>query len=215
MRLIMYIAFMETVVQFALIMQLQACKWNLNVLFAWTVYFQTDIYYKARALMIQIISTVWLAVFATFMTIMLNMMLSIDLILTVRYPFKKKDGRNMIYLTISLIVAAVYTSGLGFTHSGDTYYQFSISMGQAVLCLFFLIFLVSIVYTWRKLSGQGMSKEVRNLVLKRHILTTTLYMFSNLYLFATFFIISLPGWKTSERELDTWWTRSLKLIFVC
>ena len=45
MRLIMYIAFMETMVQFALIMQLQACKWNPNILFAYTVFFDDDIYY--------------------------------------------------------------------------------------------------------------------------------------------------------------------------
>lgn len=197
MKLIMYIAFMETLVQFALIMQLQACKWNMNELFAWTVYFQDDIYYKARALAIQIIATIWLAVFATFCTVLLNIMLSIDLILTVRYPFKKKEGRNKIYLAVSVIVSAFYTSGIGFTHDGDNYYEFSIYFGMITLCLFFVIFIVSIVYTCKKLSGPGMSKEVRNLVLKRHILTTLLYIVSNLYLFATFFIYALPSWDVT------------------
>ena len=214
MRLIMYIAFMETVVQFALIMQLQACKWNLNTLFAYTVYFDGDIYYQARGLFIQLIATIWLAVFATFSTVMLNMMLSIDLILTVRYPFKKKEGRNPIYLTISVVFSTLYTSGLGFSHNSDNMYIFSIYMGVVVLCLFFLVFVVSVVYTCKKLSGPGMSKEVRNLVLKRHILTTVLYIVCNCYLFATFFILAMPAWTSSEKELDTWYTRALKLIFV-
>ena len=61
-----------------------------------------------------------------------------------------------------------------------------------------------------------MSKEVRNLVLKRHILTTMLYLVSNSYLFATFFMLMLPSWNSGvERDLDTWWTRALKILFVC
>lgn len=217
MKLIMYIAFMETIVQFALILQLKSCEWNLNVLFAYTVYFDSDIYYQARALCIQIISTIWLAVFATFMTVMLNMMLSIDLILTVRYPFKKKDDRNKIYVAISVLFSLVYTCGMGFSNDGENFYDFSKWMGIVMLSLFFAVFVVSIAYTCKKLSGPGMSKEVRNLVLKRHILTTVLYLISNSYLFATFFILALPSWDSNDndRTLDTWWTRTLKILFVC
>ena len=158
------------------------------------MYFNDDIYYRARALAIQIMATIWLAVFATFSTVMLNMMLSLDLILTVRYPFKKKEGRNKIYVAISVVCSCLYTCGIAFSKDGS-YYWSSIYFGIAILCLFFLVFLVSIIYTCKMLSGQGMSKEVRNLVLKRHILTTVLYLVSNVYLFATFFILGLPAWK--------------------
>ena len=149
-------------------------------------------------------------------TVMLNMCLSIDLILLVRYPFAQKDGRNKIYVTVSILVSLLYTCGLGFSSSpDDTTYEMAVWLGIIMLCIYFCIFLFSIVYTCKKLSGAGMSKEVRNLVLKRHILTTLLYLVSNSYLFATFFILEIPSWKNTEISLDTWWTRTLKILFIC
>ena len=56
------------------------------------------------------------------------------------------------------------------------------------------IFIFSVVYTCRKLSGPGMSKEVRNLILKRHILTSVLFLVFNQYIFATAIIQVLPEW---------------------
>ena len=89
MKLIMYMVLFESMIQFCLISQLYACKLDLHVLLAWTIYFDNFIYQQARALMIQIIFTVTLASFSVYMVIMLQIMLSVDLILMVRYPFDK------------------------------------------------------------------------------------------------------------------------------
>ena len=101
----------------------------------------------------QIEATMTLAVFATFFTVMLNMFLSIDLILLVRYPFDKKDGRNKIYLIISFICSVMYTGGIGFINETSNLYYLSQWMGVIMICLFFLVFMFSIVYTCKKLSG--------------------------------------------------------------
>ena len=50
--------------------------------------------------------------------------------------------------------------------------------------LFLLCFLVSVIYVCRKLSGPGMNKQVRELVMKRHIFTLTAYIITWAYFFA-------------------------------
>lgn len=117
------------------------------------------------------------------MTLMLNMMLCIDLILIIRYPFSKKDGRTPVQLGISLIVSIAITSTMQY--EGDEewiktlgYYLYSTMLFSYLLC-----FLGSGVYACMKLGGPGMSKQVRMLVVKRHVLTGFLYLLSNLYYF--------------------------------
>ena len=111
MKLIMYMVLFESMIQLCLISQLYACKLDLYVLFAWTIYFDNLIYQQARALMLQIIFTVTLASFSVYMVLMLQMMLCVDLILMVRYPFDKKEGRVPIYMAVSVIVSLFCATG--------------------------------------------------------------------------------------------------------
>ena len=55
-------------------------------------------------------------------------------------------------------------------------------MFTAITTFYVVIFIFSAVYAWVKLGGPGMNKEVRLLVMKRHIITGLFYTFSNIYM---------------------------------
>ena len=82
---------------------------------------------------------------------------------------------------------------------------------------FALIFFISIGYTFNKLRGPGFNKEVRYLALKRHIITASFYLIANSYVFANYwnfcFIISDTVTLTDFVPIDTWWSRTMKIIF--
>ena len=147
--------------------------------------------------------------------LILNICLCVDLILMVRYPFESKDGRVNKYLIVSFILALI--PGY-FMSSGDTFVGVRIGFGIsfALRIIFALTFILSIVYTCKKLSGNGFSKEVRKLVLQRHIITVLLYIITNLYLS----INDLVYLKTSNDDLInvfgsncTWWAKTFKILF--
>ena len=61
------------------------------------------------------------------------------------------------------------------------------------LCFYFALlfwFFFSTIYACRKLSGPGMCAEVRQLVLKRHIITIAVYIIAYFYVFLDFFYIA-------------------------
>lgn len=59
-----------------------------------------------------------------------------------------------------------------------------------------------------------MSKQVRSLVLKRHVATMLVYMICNLYAFANFLAISTIAWQNQLKiQEDNWLFRTLKILF--
>ena len=128
------------------------------------------------------------------------MMLSIDLVLMVRFPFDNKEGRVKWYYSISIACSVI--SGVLFRFND----KYTLSAGQRgaysnlayfqmiLIGLYFASIFVSIIYTYKKLSGPGMSKAIRMLVLKRHILTSVVYAISNIYICIAYLSITNDGW---------------------
>ena len=81
--------------------------------------------------------------------------------------------------------------------------------------VFILIFICSVIYICRKLSGPGFSKEVRNLVLKRHIMTTVLWLITNTYTFINVSFILTRDMKDimMYKGNNSWWACTLKIMF--
>lgn len=117
------------------------------------------------------------------MTLMLNMMLCIDLILIIRYPFSKKDGRTPVQLSISMIMSIAVTCTMLYEGDDKWIKRLGYYLYSAVLYSYLLCFFGSGIYACMKLGGPGMSKQVRMLVVKRHVLTGFLYILSNIYYF--------------------------------
>ena len=117
------------------------------------------------------------------MALMFNICLSVDLILMLRYPFDKKESRMKFYWIISLILSITLTL-TAICFDNEAVISFAVYGTLAVLVAYFCILIFSVIFACRKLSGPGMSKEVRGLLLKRYILAAFLYLIANIYLFA-------------------------------
>lgn len=58
-----------------------------------------------------------------------------------------------------------------------------------------------------------MSKQVRSLVLKRHVATMLIYIICNLYIFMTYFAILVPAWNANIMNYDSWFFNMAKILF--
>ena len=150
------------------------------------------------------------------MSVMLNTMLCIDLILMVRFPFERKESRITAYVAVSAPIAL--TAAYCGVFFGDNYNILKIGadLQIAMTFAFLFSFITSVVYTCKKLSGPSFNKEMRRLVLKRHIFTSLAYLFTNTFLWLSFFglaFLSEDSAESSDGVLDTWWTRAFKIIF--
>ena len=86
-----------------------------------------------------------------------------------------------------------------------------------ILALWILLF-GSIIYGLVKLCQPGISREVRNMIMTRHVVTILFFTISNLYLQVSTFYWVINSAKTSYTDrggnVDNSWTRALKIIFV-
>ena len=96
MRIIMYIAFFESIYLFLGVEQFYICDFGFHKLLSWTVFYSNDPFDVVRSIYILLYSTNFIAVFSAEMAVMLNIMLCIDLVLMVRYPFNNM-GNLLIY----------------------------------------------------------------------------------------------------------------------
>ena len=146
--------------------------------------------------------------------------LCMDLVLMIRYPFKQKESRVRVYLIVTFCFCAInFVYMVIFAKKTEDGYHLNILFLtlEIVLYVFYAgVFIFSIVYACRKLNSHGMSTEVRQLVLTRHISSQVVFFICNAYMIACLMIWFLPEWRDNyqEKELDTWWTRTLKLIYV-
>ena len=99
----------------------------------------------------------------------------------VRYPFESTNGRVNKYLIASFILALIPASLEEYQKIDTKIGKIGFTVGLALRTIFVLTFIVSVVYTCKKLSGPSFSKEVRQLVLKRHVITVVLFLLTNLY----------------------------------
>ena len=145
------------------------------------------------------------------MALMFNTCLSVDLIYMVRNPFAKKESRMAIYWGVSLFVSLFITIG-AVTIPNDEVISIAVYFNAVILVVYGGTLIFSIIFTCKKLSGPGMSKEVRGLLLKRYILAAFLYCIANIYLFAAV-AMQLKYWEDDIWEKNGWGWNILKLIF--
>ena len=166
MKLIMYLALVESGYQFFLIQQFYICKFNLHQLFAQTIYYSVDPYYVYKATNILMCSCLFQATFCIQLGQLFNICLCVDLVLMVRYPFDSKDGRVNRYLIISILLALIPSIFISIDETEESQIRrVGDTMAFSLRIIFLTTFIFSVVYTWNKMRGPSFSKEVRRLVL--------------------------------------------------
>ena len=119
---------------------------------------------------------------------MLNTFLAVDLILMLKFPFKKKESRVPVYFAISLFICLTLTTSwittLRKREDNGAIKPAIWVMVFAILVIVtqYVISIYSIFFAAVKLCRPGISKESRKLVLIRHILSIVLFDISQSYL---------------------------------
>jgi hypothetical protein len=156
------------------------CTWNLYEFFAATVFFSEQPQAQYRALWILQATKNYFAILCMFTTIMLNTCLAVDLILMIKHPFKIKEKRTQVYIALSFAVAFLMTTAWAATLN---YYpdpkwgtwplpnRVVIVCAYVILVSYLLLAFTSIFYAFTKLCRAGISKQSRQLVFLRHVLS--------------------------------------------
>ena len=170
----------------------------------------------ARSTLILLYSGIYSAIFFMLFSVSINSMLCLDLILMVRYPFDRKEPRVIKYILASVCLALPPAILLTFRPLILKWMRVGAAITIAYICIYFILFLTSVIYTWSKLRGPSFSKEVRYLVLKRHIITSCVYLLSNFYIFISMIMIlvwDLDQIYHSHETTDSWYIKVFKIMF--
>lgn len=69
------------------------------------------------------------------------------------------------------------------------------------------------IYACKKLSKPGISEEIRQLVLKRHVVAILTYTITFLYIPATAIVVVMNFAKEAGPDGNKWWKVFLKLLY--
>ena len=127
------------------------------------------------------------------------------------------DGRTIKYLTVSFFFSFLLACGTLFTEIESLVGIFYM-LNCCLFLAFWVTFLVSLIYIYRKLTGPGLDRHIRRLILARHISTSIVYALSNAYMFIFVIYLETDLIKTGNtRDIsseNSWWIRMLKTCFV-
>ena len=222
MRLFMSVALLDAALFWNIGSINYICSAELNVLLIWSLGMEYSL--NVDYVLFQVVGNFYLFMnsFLWSSSLVLNICLCIDLVKTVKYPFSMKDSRLRKYLIIS------FASGLlsGF----ERFYSIEYIKGHGeeddiqrlvsilVTCLselaLFAIFSVagifSCVYAYLRLNKPGVSQEVRQLILRRHITYIIFYMFCNLFFMGSEYLYIRKNNSSNNYEADGKWFANLK-----
>ena len=193
MKLFMWLTMFEACEQFEYWMSAHICDLNLHKLFAYTVFFSNDYNSIYKSLEILTFMATTIGYFATAMTICLSYSLCIDLILMLRQPLSPKESRILYYYSVSVAISAIVTMLSWFDENSYWCCMMLRFFVWGLFDTFFLMVPISICYAWHKLSLPGLSRQVRSLILSRHIITMTFFMIVNSYVFLSWSVALWPG----------------------
>jgi hypothetical protein len=132
--------------------------------------------------------------FGLFSTFSLNFCLIIDLIKMMRDPFSDKEK----YMNYYLIISPIVSLGLAIWSQMLVQNQDNSPITSYIIFIWFIsmftLGIYSVYLAHKVLSKPGISGAARNLILKRHVITISIFFICNIYIFAyTFYDIFRIG----------------------
>ena len=150
---------------------------------AWTFYFSAtpQSYYRAAesiyATSILLERLFWVP------TLLFSICISIDLVIVVRNPFSSHKSRTWYYYVVTAIIS-VMTACLKLlsTLQADRF-TYGLAYLEIIEYIVFLIFsIASIVIAAYRLLQPGVKKQLRTLIIKRHLLYIFTFLVCNMYI---------------------------------
>ena len=156
--------------------------------------------------------------FFTVASVCLTMCVCIDLILTIKRPFKAKEPRMPRYYIFTFVISTLQATTLTFFYMNEVVLTIAEWVGTGTVLLLWLLSIGSIVYGLVKLCQPGISREVRNVIMARHVVTILFFVIGNLYLQAGTVVLfmSTTGSSSGQKVVpdnDSTWVRVLKIIY--
>jgi len=109
--------------------------------------------------------------------LLLNICLCHDLYKSMYSPFEAKKKRIILYYVISVFGAIIIALIAFFT------YTFFCYLSMLLMIIYLVISIGCTIYCLQRLPKSGLSKEMKSLILKRHLYWTIIFILSNLYPF--------------------------------
>ena len=112
--------------------------------------------------------------------LMLNICIAWDLYLIIRFPFQSPESRYFKYYMLSIFVSLIPATVRLMTLHTDEYMAYSY-LNLGIMIAYASIGMFSSIYAFYMLSGPGVSTQVKQLLLRRHIFFIVLFFLCNLH----------------------------------
>lgn len=188
------------------------CDCESYKLFTWLTRFSAlwPDYYKSFKILIEA-QGFWLT-FTWVLSLGLNICLCIDLILMLAMPFEKKEPRIKKYFIGSFIAACLMGILKLFINNATAYLW--LNWIEMFAYFTFVVFAIgSSVYAIQKLRQPGVSKEVRFLIVRRHVIFIAFYLLSNVFFVMSNIHIIVIHHNKDANVSDNWVVEFFCLLF--
>lgn len=182
MRLFMYIAACDQIVMQQYVLSLFTCNMHLQDIFAATAYFDMSCEARKRALELLYDSTMIITAFCAWCSMLLQICLCFDLILTMSRPFANKEARMPIYIGASVLIGILQCIFVPKAFRDMALLDFTKYNTLLIVLFCWIMAIASIIYGLCKLCKPSIAPRVRRLIIVRHITTIVFFFITQLYI---------------------------------
>lgn len=215
MKILMAIWLTTSIFQMNLVTSYRICDYNMNHLFAKTFFFDDNVFFRYKATCILIFSSTCISGITLFVSIFLNISLSLDLISTFWYPFAERNSRGTLYLTLSIMFGLLMALLIVYPVSPLTL-DIGVYLTAMLIITYLIIATYTIIYVTVKMFSPGVSKEAVGLIWKRHVSSTIVFIMTNIYTWLNILYMFNPSYQKAfgNEDIDYDWVLVLKILFM-
>lgn len=157
MKLFMYIMFCDTVMLVQYALSLRTCEYQFYKLFAKTVLFDTSCEGELRAAQILLKNSLFCCVAFTCASLIFQMCISFDLIMTLKKPFTSKEARMPYYIALAVGLSTFQATLVTWGLESNAIVRITEWNSSLQVIVLWILGIGSIIYGFLKLCKPGIS----------------------------------------------------------
>ena len=183
MKLFMYTMVCDSFVLMSFAASFAICDLRMESLLAYTIFYDDSCESNVRAMKVLMKAQLFFTLFASTCGLALQLCFCIDLILSLKSPFKDKESRMPIYYIFSVSMSIPVATISTFYYKSEAWSDI-LAVGVVALTtmLTWIMSIASIIYGLIKLCKPGISSEIRKQIMARHVLSIVFFLFAQFYL---------------------------------